>query len=141
MRVLLFINGAEESQKGIEDGFKYLLDLSKISTLEWFYYQDYAKKFSTEKSMERMHEIALEFQPEVIIIFHLGKFKIQKIILDKLKNLNSNPYLVYDEGDMYGGWAKPITKQMKLIIKNVDAVSIRGLGKYYEDIRKIRIKG
>ena len=41
MKVLLFLNGSFGSQSGIEEGFNYLLKSDKISSLEWFYFEDY----------------------------------------------------------------------------------------------------
>ncbi len=137
MNVLLFLNGAEEgSQTGQEDGFKYLLKIKKISKLIWFYYINHARDHSNESSLIKMEELANKFQPDLIIIFHIGKFKIDRKFILRLKNLDSKPTLVYDEGDMYGGWSKPVTSSMKIMFKNVDFVSIRGLGKWYKTVKK-----
>jgi hypothetical protein len=137
MRTLLFLNGPEGCQTGIEDGFKFILESGKISKLDWFYFNDFANKNSVTAAKNKMIELAEELQPSLIVFFHLGGFSIDKTFISSIKDLNSKPTLVYDEGDMYGTWAKPITKQMKAIIKNVDVVSIRGLGKFYEQVKKI----
>ena len=54
-----------------------------------------------------------------------------------MRKIRPNSIMVYDEGDMYGSWAKPITSQMKTIMRFVDVVSIRGLGEFYRKIRKL----
>ena len=137
MKVLLLLNGPENCQTGIEDGFKFILDTGKISKLDWFYFDDYANKISSQKSREKMVEIANSLQPNLIVFFHISKFNIDEDFIQKFKKINSKPILVYDEGDMYGSWAKPITKSMKLLFKNVNIVSIRGLGAFYKKVKKI----
>tara|TARA_B110000114_G_C15032940_1_gene373744 strand:+ start:40 stop:1059 length:1020 start_codon:yes stop_codon:yes gene_type:complete len=137
MKVLLFLNGPEGYQTGIEDGFNFLLSAGKISTLKWFYFNDFAAKNSEIASKNKMIDLALKFQPDLIVFFHIGSFSIDEKFILEFKRLNSQPILGYDEGDMYGGWSKPITKKMKGIMGSVDIVSIRGLGKFYDLVKKI----
>jgi hypothetical protein len=137
MKVLLLLNGLEGCQTGIEDGFKYILKSGKISKLDWFYFEDFAKKNSRYDSKLKMMNLAKDLEPNLIIFFHISKFPIDNLFLAELREINSKPKLVYDEGDMYGSWAKPITKQMIDVIKNADVVSIRGLGKFYDKIVKL----
>jgi len=136
MNVLLLLNGPENWQTGIEDGFIHLRSIGAISSLEWFYIQDYSRKHGIENGLARCLEIADAFQPDLIIIFHIAKFHISGNLLKTLKNLKSKPLLAYDEGDMYGSFAKPITRSMKTILKHADVVSIRGLGRFYKSISK-----
>ncbi len=137
MKVLLFLNGFEGCQTGIEDGFKHILNLGKITELKWFYFEDFANKNSLLESRNSMLQIASELQPNLIVFFHTGSFPFNYEFISQLKNLKSTPVLVYDEGDMYGTWAKPISRQMKIILRNVDIVSIRGLGRFYNQIRRL----
>jgi len=137
MKTLLFLNGPEGWQTGIEDGFINLQAGGEISQLKWFYFEDYAKKFSESKSILKMIELANEFLPELIVFFHISKFPINKKCLQDIKDIQSRPLIVYDEGDMYGGWAKPMTKNMKLIINFSDVVSIRGFGKWYNKVNSL----
>ena len=44
MKILLFLNGPEGCQMGIEDGFTYLLSKGELSELQWFYYNDFSTK-------------------------------------------------------------------------------------------------
>ena len=136
MKTLLFLNSAEGSQYGIEDGFTALLDKGTITELKWFYFEDYSKKNSVEKTLEKMYSEAKEFNPELIVLFHVGRFPINESFITNLKKLKSKPIIAYDEGDMYGGWSKPITNSMKLIFKYADVISIRGLGKWYNTVKK-----
>ncbi|NGP75922.1 glycosyltransferase family 1 protein [Balneolaceae bacterium YR4-1] len=140
MKTLLFLNGSEGCQTGIEDGFKYLLGIDKISELEWFYYTDYANKHTNGKALNEMLKRAETFQPDLVVFFHLGDFQIEKKFLIKLKNIDSKPIIVYDEGDMYGGLAKPIKPQMELIMRHSEVVSIRGLGKFHKQVKKYNEK-
>lgn len=137
MKTLLFLNGPEGWQTGIEDGFIDLQARDKITHLKWFYFEDYAKKFSESKSILKMIELANEFLPDLIVFFHISKFPINQKNLQDIKNIQSSPLIVYDEGDMYGGWAKPITKNIKLLIKFSDIISIRGMGNWHKRIRKL----
>jgi hypothetical protein len=137
MKVLLYLNGAEGYQTGIEDGFSYLRDTGVVSELSWFYYQEYERNSGHEATIEKILSTAEMLQPDVIIFFHLGTFSIEQITLDKIRSIASKPLLAYDEGDMYGGIAKPLKPNLKRIIKCADVVSIRGLGAISRAISKI----
>jgi hypothetical protein len=135
MKVLLFLNGKEGSQMGIEDGFHHLLERKLIVDLRMCYYEA-ASEFSDNTSVKKeMMFIAKEFLPTVIIFFHIASFKISYGDIIGFKSLSSNPMIVYDEGDMYGSWSKPITKSMKTLFKHADLISIRGLGKWYNTVK------
>jgi hypothetical protein len=136
MKTLLFLNGPEGIQTGIEDGFTFLEKTGKIAELKWFYFDDYAKKYGKNKTIEKIKELSITLKPELIVFFHVGKFPITKEFIFSLKNLPSKPIIVYDEGDMYGTWAKPISKQIKIFAKYSDVFSMRGLGKFYNKISK-----
>lgn len=134
MKVLLFLNGPEGSQTGTEDGFNFLKSTGEISALKWFYLEDYSKEVGVKLALTKAREIAEKFQPSLVVIFHIANLDITDVFISSIKNLASKPILVYDEGDMYGSWAKPILKPMVTIIKQADVVSIRGLGKFYKQI-------
>ncbi len=136
MKTLLLLNGVQGWQTGIEDGFVCLKEKGEISKLKWFYYQDYAKQSPAEDCCKKIKQIADEFLPELIVFFHVGNFPVNAGLLLSLQNLSSKPFIVYDEGDMYGGFAKPATSSMKLLMKHVDAVSLRGLGAWSAYVRK-----
>lgn len=137
MRTLLFLNGPEGCQKGIEDGFLNLRETNKIKEMKWFYHLDYLKTHSVEQTKNKMLEKAQDFQPELIVFFHIGDFPVSDNFFTSFRKIASAPKIVYDEGDMYGGWAKPINAQMKIAIRNADVVSIRGLGKWYKSVKKL----
>ncbi len=137
MKVLLYLNGTEGHQTGIEDGFNYLKEKGRVTGLQWFYYQEYERNNGHQATINEIVRMAQVFQPDIIVFYHLAKFRIDEATLATLKGLASKPLLAYDEGDMYGGIAKPISKQMRAIMKMSDVVSIRGLGAISEQIRKI----
>lgn len=137
IKTLLFLNGPEGCQTGIEDGFNFLKATGEISDLKWFYLGDFSKRAGVGAGLVKAIEVAEEFQPSLIVIFHVGKHDITDKFVLALKNLASKPILAYDEGDMYGTWAKPIPKSTEIIIKRADVVSIRGLGKFYEQISRL----
>lgn len=136
MKTLLFLNGSEGSQMGIEDGFQHLKDIGEIVEIKWFYYEDSFRKVGAEKTISVINEMAVDFQPQLIVFFHTGKFPLTPELIDNIKNISSKPILAYDEGDMYGGWSKPLSNSMKLIMKEADVISIRGLGKWYNHVKK-----
>jgi len=137
MKVLLLLNGPEGCQTGIEDGFSNLKSKQVIDDLDWFYLGDYAKKKSMKLALKESLVIAERMQSTMIIIFHIGKLEVENDYMLDLRHLKSKPILVYDEGDMYGTWAKPITQSMRTVIKAVDVVSIRGMGKFYSQLYKL----
>lgn len=137
MKTLLMLNGKEGIQTGIEDGFNFLLEKGLIKDLRWFYFQEYFTKNGCPDTLEKISEICNKFQPQLIVFFHISKFPISKKFLHTLRLLPTNPLIVYDEGDMYGTWAKPATASMRTIMKFCDMVSIRGLGKFYREVSKL----
>jgi len=137
MKVLLLLNGSEGWQTGIEDGFSHLQSVGITEELKWLYLDDFSKKESTEAAISKAIDISENFQPDLIVIFHIGLFPVTDEFISRLKGLQSKPILAYDEGDMYGTWAKPISKSMKTVIKRSDVVSLRGLGRIYEQIKKL----
>lgn len=136
MKVLLFLNGHKGVQTGIEDGFQYLLKTEKIKELDWFYYQDYLNNNSYEMTINEMFHKIEKMNPDIIIFFHIGKFLISNEFFNKIRKELPKVIIVYDEGDMYGGLSKPITKSMKIAMSNSNIVSIRGLGSFYNDVSK-----
>lgn len=137
MNVMLLLNGPAGCQTGIEDGFSHLVSIGRISGLRQLYYEDCAKSIGENNTLIKACTIAEIFLPQIIIIFHVGKFGITSKFLEKLKNLKSKPILVYDEGDMYGSWAKPILPSIRRLVQFVDVVSIRGLGSFYNKLFKL----
>jgi hypothetical protein len=136
MKVLLFLNGPEGCQTGIEEGFSYLHRIGRISDLKWVYFNAVAIAHNEEHAKKVLLSTAEEFKPDLIAFFHIGGFGIDETYLDKFKKLQPRPLMIYDEGDMYGTWAKSIRPQMKVIMRKADAVSIRGLGAFYTEVKK-----
>jgi len=134
MKVLLLLNGPEGWQTGIEDGFSYLQSIGEISDLHWLYLHHYCSQMGVDNGLEHALSLAGDFSPDIIVVFHVGSLPVSSDFIFNIKNIRSNPVLIYDEGDMYGSWAKPITKSMKTVIRLADVVSIRGLGKFYNEI-------
>ena len=137
MKTLLLLNGPEGWQTGIEDGFTHLKTTGVIEELKWFYMEDFSRNNSPKAGLLRTKELAEEFQPDLIVIFHIGKFPVTDEFIFTLRDLASKPILAYDEGDMYGTWAKPIWGATKKVMKRVDVVSIRGLGEFYKDVSRL----
>jgi hypothetical protein len=137
MKTLLFLNGIEGCQTGIEDGFNHLKLTGEVSELKWFYLDNEVNKIGLNSALSDALQLAESFQPKLIVVFHIGRLSITTQFVNALKNLSSHPILAYDEGDMYGTWAKPVTKSMKLIIQMADVVSIRGLGEFHDEISKL----
>ena len=135
MNILLLLNSSINSQKGIEDGFSSLVDSNLIKTLEFFYYESYYKQYNLIQTQSEIERICDILKPNIIVLFHIAKIPFVLNYWNRLK-LKHDFIFVYDEGDMYGGWAKPMTKSMKEIMKFADFVSIRGLGKWYNTVNK-----
>lgn len=140
MKILLFPNGAEGWQTGIEDGFSHLLSENRVESVDWFYLADQCKKIGTEPAIKRALELAEQLQPDFIALFHVGNLPLGQEFMDRLKRLPSKPVIAYDEGDMYGSWSKPLTNTIKVVIAAADAVSVRGLGPFRNRLARINPK-
>jgi hypothetical protein len=136
MKALLLLNGHEGCQTGIEDGFSNLLKTGVLDEVVWIYYATLISGSSGASGWSNIYKTARNYQPDLIVIFHIGRLPIDRNLLIALKNLHSKPILVYDEHDMYGSFAKPITGSMKTIMRHADVVSICGLGRFRDQIEK-----
>ena len=90
MKVLLFLNGPEGWQTGIEDGFSHLHVTGVIDEVKWFYLDDYLKKKGMVEGLSKAIEIAETFQPDMIVTFHIGKLPITDKFILTLKNMIQN---------------------------------------------------
>jgi len=91
---------------------------------------------SADVSIKKLLRIANDFQPTIIFWQHIGKFPITTDLLTELRNLSSQPLLVYHEGDAYGKYRKRLTPSMKLLAKFSDLLFTIGLGElagYFRD--------
>lgn len=140
MKILLFPNGAEGWQTGIEDGFNSLVLTGRIESVDWFYLQDQCGKVGAEQAIRSALELAERLQPDFIVLFHVGKLPLNREFMDRLRGLASKPLIVYDEGDMYGSWSKPLTSTMKTVISSSDVVSVRGLGPFRKVLARLNPK-
>lgn len=136
MKVFLLLNGPIGIQTGIEDGFNYLLEEKIIKELDWFYYTDYFRLNGKNNTDKEIIAKINTFQPDLVILFHIGGYPLNKELIIRIKGIHSKPFLVYDEGDMYGGINKPVKNNLKIAFKYSDIVSIRGLGKWHNYVSK-----
>lgn len=137
MKVLLFLNGPEGWQTGIEDGFNAAKQSGLVAELRCFYLDDHARKHGAQSAETRARELIRALHPDLVVVFHIAGQALIRPIMDCIFELKPRPALVYDEGDMYGGIAKPITAEMRAVIERADVVSIRGLGPFYRKVRTI----
>ncbi len=140
MKILLFPNGAEGWQTGIEDGFNSLVSTGRVESVDWFYLGDQCQKVGANPAIRAALELAEQLQPDFIVLFHVGKLPLNREFMDRLRGLKSRPLIVYDEGDMYGSWSKPLTPTMKTVIASSDVVSVRGLGPFRKKLASINPK-
>ncbi|WP_457095915.1 glycosyltransferase family protein [Lysobacter sp. P5_B9] len=136
MKVLLLLNGQDGCQTGIEDGFSSLLSDGRIDALEWVYFNDLIDKSGLDKALAAMLGVADAMQPDLVVLFHIGKTPVTSRFVEKLRGLRSGPLIAYDEGDMYGGWSKPLPANVKSVMAASDVVSIRGLGAFRDQVSK-----
>ncbi|MBC7696712.1 MAG: hypothetical protein H7141_14840 [Burkholderiales bacterium] len=137
MKAFLLIHGEDGTERSIENGFQNLVNIGKLTSMEFLYYQAESRRIGVMEVQDEILKRVIKYQPTLIIIFHVGKFTITSGFVKAMKAIDSKPLLVYDEGDIFGGLAKPITKSMKIVIRGADYVSIRGLGPWRDAIKKI----
>ena len=94
------------------------------------------KKNGMEEGINQLLKQVKENNINILFLFHVGNISFKPIHLKNIYSLNPNIKIIYDEGDMYGGIAKRINSSMINVLKNVDAVSVRGLGNWYNKCKK-----
>jgi hypothetical protein len=140
MKILLFPNGPEGWQSGVEDGFNHLLSTGRIESVRLFYLGDQVAKHGASEALAHALQIAREDPPDLIVLFHVGNLPIEDSFMTELRQLSSKPTIAYDEGDMYGSWSKPVTAAMKAVIRAADVVSVRGLGRFRRELSRYNRK-
>ena len=136
MKALLLIHGKLNSEISIEQSFEQMSQEGIFTDIKVFYYMDFYLQFGRYRTNKEIKDLSITFLPDYIFLFHVTKFPLDQNLLNAIKQIKSKPKLIYDEGDIYGGWAKPITKSMKLVMRNSDFVSIRGKGSWLKRIQK-----
>lgn len=136
MKVYLLLNGPMGIQTGIEDGFTGLLKNNVIQQLNWFYYTNYFNLNGKKSTEAKIIEEIAKVQPNLIVIFHISNFPLTKEFIVKIRQCKSNPYIVYDEGDMYGGFNKRVNTNLRVAFGYSDCISLRGLGKWYNYVSR-----
>ena len=94
------------------------------------------KKNGMEEGINQLLKQVKENNINILFLFHVGNISFKPIHLKNIYSLNPNIKIIYDEGDMYGGIAKRINSSMINVLRNVDAVSVRGLGNWYNKCKK-----
>ena len=137
--VLLALNGKPNSQLGIEHIFdpanNKIISQTTIFNLE---YQSFLVGF--ENAWNEFVLMAKSTSPDIIFFFHVASIPLTNYHFNILRGQLPKTKIIYDEGDMYGGLAKRINTSMKVTMRNADAVSIRGLGKWERTCKKYNSK-
>lgn len=131
-RLLYLPNESKEGdQVGPRSVFDTMLKEGRLSAYEAFsLLYEANKEASREATLERWYSLAAEFQPDIVLVQHVGDFYIPKRFLAQIKQLNSRPMLVYHEGDVYGRLRKRLPKAVKAIAKEAELVFLVGLGNH-----------
>jgi hypothetical protein len=137
MKVFLALNGPLEWQTGIESGFADCARNGVISSCNFFYFEHSAKIYGVQKMENNLYQSLEKFDPNIIIFFHVGNVNFSDDFFYRIRKRFSNALFCYDEGDIYGGFAKPLPSSTKKIIKLSDLVSIRGMGEFSKLIERL----
>jgi len=130
-RVLLLPYGSWVGKDvGLHEGFEALLTKGAITDVRYIYYNVLAKEKGFEAAKTEILRIALDYRPHIIIWGHIESFPVTHSFIRSLKNIDSKPTFVYDDGDAYGSMHKPVKKSMRLIMDEAHLISIRGLGDF-----------
>jgi hypothetical protein len=98
-----------------------------IDAYESFSFLLEAKQSSPAGALDKLCQLAYQFQPTMILWQHVGNFPVTREYLVKLKSLRSAPMLVYHEADAFGLF-KPLSKSMKNFAAEAHIVVLVGLG-------------
>jgi len=116
-------------QIGPRAAFEEMLSDKTLDGYEVFSFLQEADSIgNVKKTVEKLVNIAQEFNPTVIIWQHIDRFPIKKTDIEALLRLPSRPYLVYHEGDAYGRYRKRITNSMRLLAQHAHLTFLIGLG-------------
>lgn len=137
LRILLLPYGNKEGKDiGLHEGFNYLLSKDLLSSVKYIYYCVLTKTKGADRTMSEIMTVAQNYQPHIIIWFHIGKFPVSHAFLKSLKNLKSQPTLVFHDLDAFGFFHKPVTKSMRLLMDEGHLICISGFNDYLKNITK-----
>lgn len=128
-------------QAGQRAAFEKMLDEQIIDGYLVFSFMQEAQTCgSPQIAIEKLIKVAHDFQPTVIFWQHVSVFPITADTLVALQDLQSQPFLVYHEGDAYGKFRKRITASMKLLTRHADLTFLIGLGELAQDFKNAGAK-
>lgn len=133
--ILLALNGKPKSQLGIE----YIFNPANnkiISHTAIFNLEHQSQLVGFDKAWSEFLRMSKSTSPDIIFFFHVASIPMTDYHFQILREQLPKVKIIYDEGDMYGGLAKRINFSMKVTMRNADAVSIRGLGKWKKTCQK-----
>ena len=138
MRWLCLPNEPYEGfQIGLRMAFEKLLSDGVFTAYQPYSYLVRKKDLQNHQAaLDELLSTALKFAPDVIFIAHPSNdYPMDREYLQALKNIPSQPKLVYYEEDAYGYLTKRMTPTMKAIFAECDICFISGTG-YYADLAR-----
>lgn len=127
---------AQVSQEGPRRFFEAMAAERQLADYQAYSFLCEADTLGSDRAaLDRLHGIANEFQPDIILWQHISRFGATREDFIRLKIIESHPTLVYHEADMYGGLIKPPSREMLALARESDLVFIAGLGIWAQWLR------
>ena len=126
---------------GVRTVFETMLKTGELGGYETFsFLVEQKNRGSNTAALDALLSLAKHFQPDIILWQRPGVFIIPTGYGLELKSLDSQPVLVYEERDLWGGRLKHFTESMCTLASEADILFLVGLGAFADKFRKLGAK-
>jgi hypothetical protein len=127
-------------QVGPRLAFQKMLAQGELAAYESLSFLVTAKESGTAASLAEIVAKVQSMQPDLLLWQHIGVFPITDAFMRRLRAACPGMKILYHEGDMFGGWAKPLPRQTAIAMRSADVVSLVGTGEFAQQVRKLGAK-
>lgn len=112
--------------------FENLLMSGELTDYKVYSFLYESKVKGIDKAENEIIKTVLEMQPDIIYWQHISDFNPSDKFYRKLKKSCSKTFFIYQDEDAYSKFVKPITKEMKRVIRVADLNLTSGTGNFID---------
>lgn len=125
-----------QKQVGPRKAFTWMQETGVLERYDVFSYLWEAAQNGAAATRKRLRALVDECRPDLIFWQHNTDFEVTTDFLRELKAADSQPKLVYHDGDPYGRFIKRMPRPMRTILPEADLVFLVGTGSFFDLARR-----
>ena len=133
MERLLYIPNEVElgQQRGPRRVFESLMDKGELEAYKAFALPyEFTARGSAARALDDLERMATDLQPTLVLWQHIMNSPIPASFHRRIRNLDSQPLVAFQDIDPYGWVRKPLPKASRRLVRQADVVYLCGLGSF-----------